>query len=354
MTTPTSTTPQLLARLTSSLASLEAHRDSLSRELRRKDAVLARLRGGSLELDRAAGTGGGGVEDEDEYEDGEEDMEVEEEEEEEVAPDEDTVAALAAEEAGDYAAALARHAAAASRALEETRDLHALVCCVRFAVRNALDELMVNEELAGLVAEAFDVLVEVAPPEMLDEVRQERAVFLARVDNDPDEAKAEFQRALQVMPDDPNLLYTYANFLSMWESESEGASASGESSRESVETLYRRALAVEPSLVPALNNLGALLVEKSRPLARGDAARAAVLREAVGLFERAEALAPGAPAYNAACAFALLGEPERAKTALTTALTGGNLDLSAADVQADPDLESVRGLPWFAQLLRKL
>src|SRR6185295_1426418 len=76
--------------------------------------------------------------------------------------------------------------------------------------------------------------------------------------------------------------------------------------------------------------------------------------EADALFHRAELLRPQGwiPTYNRACLMAIAGKPEDALTTLL-ALTARH-PVPLALVERDQDLASVRLLPRFAELKRRL
>jgi choline-sulfatase len=78
------------------------------------------------------------------------------------------------------------------------------------------------------------------------------------------------------------------------------------------------------------------------------------LDEAAGYYERAAQLRPDAwvPIYNLACLRALQGQPEQALRLLEQALERGCR--SRRLLELDPDLESLRQRPGFAELLARL
>jgi serine/threonine protein kinase/tetratricopeptide (TPR) repeat protein len=141
---------------------------------------------------------------------------------------------------------------------------------------------------------------------------------------------------------------------------------------------FARALALDPRSIPALQNRAHVLAERlGRPreaaaaLARilearpghalTRASRAVLLAragmaEALAEAEAALAAGPSSPevAYHAACAYALMAgdRPDarrRALDLLARALAGG---YGHAFVAADPDLDSLREMPEFANLVR--
>jgi Flp pilus assembly protein TadD len=85
---------------------------------------------------------------------------------------------------------------------------------------------------------------------------------------------------------------------------------------------------------------------------RGTAGRGTA--SAASAFERVLAFAPRNPSllYNTACAYALAGEGAKALDLLERAVGEGYRD--KAGLMADPDLESVRGDPRFAEIVKRL
>ena len=78
------------------------------------------------------------------------------------------------------------------------------------------------------------------------------------------------------------------------------------------------------------------------------------LERALEELQRAVSLDPRDPTihYNLACAWALSGAAESALEALGNAMKVGYSD--ADHTRSDPDLESLRGLPAFEQLLQQM
>ncbi|MBD3177341.1 MAG: hypothetical protein GF320_19380 [Armatimonadia bacterium] len=115
--------------------------------------------------------------------------------------------------------------------------------------------------------------------------------------------------------------------------------------------MLRMAEAHDPGNVKILE-LGAFARLRRARRLRGEEARS-LLREALEGFQKVEALAPGHGAYNTACAYALLGEEERAMEWLKRAKDAG-LTPDASSVSADPDLAVLRGTQWLADFVESL
>ena len=103
--------------------------------------------------------------------------------------------------------------------------------------------------------------------------------------------------------------------------------------------LYRETLRVDPGYVDALNNLGVIYIrEKEYPAAQIS-------------FEKAIRLKPDyvEPYYNLACLHAIKGEVRESLDHLKKAVL---LDRSVRDwARRDTDLENLRGLPEFAEII---
>lgn len=108
---------------------------------------------------------------------------------------------------------------------------------------------------------------------------------------------------------------------------------------EDAKVFYEKALRVDPGCVPALNNLGVILMnEKNYPDARRR-------------FEKAARLKPGYvdPYYNLACLFALTDRPDQSLRYLKRAIS---LDPQVkAWALADADLERLHSQPGFREIV---
>jgi hypothetical protein len=113
---------------------------------------------------------------------------------------------------------------------------------------------------------------------------------------------------------------------------------------------YADALQLRPDTPEALVGLGcghlALAGRTSDP-----GARQALLAQARRVLIAAEAQGARAAGYNLACLCALDGDPEGCRMWLERCKQKRRLP-SADQLLADPDLASVRGETWFAELVR--
>jgi tetratricopeptide (TPR) repeat protein len=114
---------------------------------------------------------------------------------------------------------------------------------------------------------------------------------------------------------------------------------------------YERAVALDPDLWQALSDWGVALLLQAETTSGPEAER--LRRLALEKAVAAHRLMPGSyGAYNAACAHALLGEPQECRKWLETAREFDALP-SVAHMQSDPDLDSVRDEEWFQEYLHR-
>lgn len=204
----------------------------------------------------------------------------------------------------------------------------------------------------------------------LAEAHVARANVLASLGR-PDEADQSFRRAIKLSPGLRDAWYHYGRFLFSVQRHADSAQAFEEaarrdpddydsltlmampysklgderkvhSSRERALAAADRVLSNRPDDVRALYFSGGALInlgEKQKGVER--------LEQAVGLKPH-----DFATLYNAACGFALAGEAERALDLLDRAVDTGRG--FRAWMEEDPDLDSLRGSPRFAQILARL
>jgi len=112
---------------------------------------------------------------------------------------------------------------------------------------------------------------------------------------------------------------------------------------------YQAALKIKPDMHEAFYNWGNALSEQAKTK-QGDQ-RSELLREAQSHLMEGERVREGSCASNLACAADLLGQPDDCRHWLQVALKHGKL---TAKVMKDSDLDSVRDLPWFQEILAAL
>merc|ERR1711865_233972 len=118
----------------------------------------------------------------------------------------------------------------------------------------------------------------------------EFAVFSSKIVGDMDTALANFRNAVEESPDDADIRYNFGNF---WDHAMQNPTEAAQQ--------YESALAADLEHGPTLNNYSALLIEQARSDPPGSEQRSGRTTKAHDLLTRAEALAPGFPAYNLAC-----------------------------------------------------
>ena len=111
---------------------------------------------------------------------------------------------------------------------------------------------------------------------------------------------------------------------------------------------FAAALAIKPDKHEALNNWGNALMSRAKHAVGADRDR--LFEEAGEKLAAADRIKPGSASYNFACLMALTGLPDDCRAYLLAARQHGRLP-SRAHLEADTDLESVRRLPWFADIL---
>lgn len=113
---------------------------------------------------------------------------------------------------------------------------------------------------------------------------------------------------------------------------------------------YRHALKIKPDFYAALRNWARSLLMQSK-LHEGKQARR-FLAQAYAKLEKANRLQPDSESYNFACASALLGDVDQCRKWLKDCERCGRLP-SAQHLLTDADLESVRNMNWFTELVER-
>jgi adenylate cyclase len=185
------------------------------------------------------------------------------------------------------------------------------------------------------------------------------------------EADDSFKRAIALGPGLRDAWYSYARFLFSAQRDAEAAHAFEESAKRNpddydalmlVAMPYQRMGQTENARAATKRALDAA----DRVLANGpDDVRALYLsggaliqlgerQKGIDRLEQAVALKPHdyGVLYNAACSFALAGDPQRALDLLDRAVGMGRG--YRAWIEHDPDLDTLRGLPRFQQIVARL
>mmetsp|Transcript_8321 Transcript_8321/g.10832 ORF Transcript_8321/g.10832 Transcript_8321/m.10832 type:complete len:293 (+) Transcript_8321:145-1023(+) len=170
------------------------------------------------------------------------------------------------------------------------------------------------------------------------------AILSCRVNGDFEKAGLSFEKSIELDSKNVDALYNYANFLDQ---------ALGDSSRAA--EFYQKVIELNPNHVTAMNNYAAFLVEKSKAQAEPESSNA--LKKAKMIFEKANELSPGLPAFNLACVSSLQNDGEQAKHWLSESFRLGLIDIGEQGAQLlmeDPDLENVKQEPWFLSFCENL
>jgi len=159
-------------------------------------------------------------------------------------------------------------------------------------------------------------------------------------------ACAAYQAALKIKPDMHEALNNWGNALSD-QAKTKSPPQSDELYAQAF-AKYEAVLKIKPNLHEALNNWGAALLEQSRTRSAQEADN--LLAEAEKKLLGAERLSPGFVAYNLACIAARRGQPDACREWLEKSRQAGKLP-SPSLLRTDPDLQSMRTHPWFADFL---
>ncbi|MGE5505207.1 MAG: TPR end-of-group domain-containing protein [Actinomycetota bacterium] len=111
---------------------------------------------------------------------------------------------------------------------------------------------------------------------------------------------------------------------------------------------YRQALAIKPDMPSALTNWSNALIFEARQSPTEEAE--VFLANAEEKCHRANDIKPGHGSYNLACIAALRVRPDDCRIWLEDSLRHGFLP-DRAHIEKDTDLDSVRSLPWFSDIL---
>ncbi len=162
-------------------------------------------------------------------------------------------------------------------------------------------------------------------------------------------AGEKYEAALRIKPDMHEALGSWGNALL-----AQAQMRSGEETNR-LFTLagekYEAALRIKPDKYEALNNWGTLLLERAKQKSGAEADR--LFKLAAEKLMESEAISLGSGAYNLACISALQHQPEECRRWLLESLKHQTIP-SRQHLLSDPDLESVRDLDWFKELLSKV
>jgi Tfp pilus assembly protein PilF len=160
-------------------------------------------------------------------------------------------------------------------------------------------------------------------------------------------ASGKYARAVEIKPDDNKAWHNWGVAL-VHQAEGKTGDEKDALLKAACEK-YARAVEITPDYHEAWNGWGNALLELAKASAEAsDVNRFLAAREKL---LKAEEGRSGSGAYNLACISALMGSEEECRRWLLVARKAGTLP-SADHLRRDPDLLSVRSLPWFADFLQ--
>jgi tetratricopeptide (TPR) repeat protein len=161
------------------------------------------------------------------------------------------------------------------------------------------------------------------------------------------EACAKFEAALAIKPEDHEVLYNWGN-TSLAMAQRGGPDADRLFTEACAK--YQAALAIKPDDHETLNNWGNAVLLVAALSSTKPEARPALLEQSADKLQLALRNGSKTAYYNLACVMALSGLPDDCRGYLMAAHEHGRLP-SREHLETDTDLDSVRGLPWFAEIL---
>lgn len=257
----------------------------------------------------------------------------------------------------------ARHLAQQGRWAESEAAARALLAEMpsNTSARNVLALTLLRQDRLG---EAREVYLE----SLAREPRQSRVHVMlgniALLEGELDRAEAHYLDAIEITP---SFVEATANL---------GVIAALRGDDDEAEAWYRQAVAVDPTFPRVYRRIGDLywdrgqfaeaLASYRKALARmpndylalvqagGSARRVGDSDAAARYYRQAQEVRPDAwiPSYNLACLEAVSGDPEAALAALREAVDRGLR--SPAQMERDPDLESLRSLPAFHAIVARI
>jgi tetratricopeptide (TPR) repeat protein len=157
-----------------------------------------------------------------------------------------------------------------------------------------------------------------------------------------------YQSALSINPDMDDALNNWGSVLSEQAKRKQGAEAD-ELWDQAIQK-YQQALNIKPDDTQVLSNYGAVLIEQAKRK-KGDE-RDSLLAIATEKSLRAEEIQAGEGTFNLACIAELRGNQDEARRWLERCVEFDKLP-PRRHIEEYEDLESLRGLPWFEEILQK-
>jgi tetratricopeptide (TPR) repeat protein len=162
------------------------------------------------------------------------------------------------------------------------------------------------------------------------------------------QACEKYEAALKVKPDKHEALNSWGTALLAWARTKQGEEA--DRLFQGACEKYEAALKVKPDKHEALNSWGTALLAWARTK-QGEEADGLFAQAREKLLE-AERVMEGGDAYNLACIAALQGKTNECRRWLNLCAERGTLP-SRKHMIADSDLESIKGEPWFTDILAR-
>uniref|UniRef100_A0A6S8BNH3 Uncharacterized protein n=1 Tax=Aplanochytrium stocchinoi TaxID=215587 RepID=A0A6S8BNH3_9STRA len=217
-------------------------------------------------------------------------------------------------------------------------NAYANLAFASFAIRKNLGGVGKSQDLQEKVKTSLDVASQFEATNT-SELHNLLAILHCKILGDFESACFAFEKSIEMDQENVDALYNYGNFLDQ---------ALGDVNRSS--ELYEKVLSLNPDHVTALNNYAAQFVEQAKTIDVSSVEGQRLLGKAKDLFERANKLSPGLPAFNLACVASLQGNGEKAQYWLNESLEMGLIDPGDEGIQLlmeDSDLENIRNETWF-------
>ena len=163
------------------------------------------------------------------------------------------------------------------------------------------------------------------------------------------QAGEKYAAALAIKPDKHEALYNWGITLGQSQAERQQGEEADQLLAQAGEK-FAAALAIKPDAHEALNNWGNALLVQSACKTGDEAER--LWGEAEKRLLEADKIAAGSSAYGLACVAALRGDANACRKWLEAAIKHDSLP-SRAHLESDSDLNSVRDEAWFQEILAR-
>nr|QXF14455.1 photosystem I assembly protein Ycf3 [uncultured bacterium] len=164
-----------------------------------------------------------------------------------------------------------------------------------------------------------------------------------------EQACEKYQQALTLKTDKHEVLDNWGSALGNLAQQADNSEQSIALFEQAVEK-YQQAISIKPDFHNALNNWGNALSNLAKQADNPEQAER-YLQEAKDALLTAEKIEPN-NVYNLACCYSLTKQTDECKQKLLTCLSANTLP-NKQHLTEDPDLDNVRHLDWFSELLEK-